>query len=124
MPLWDLVFYPREGQRDSPIDFLRANCNPQELARINAKLQGLQALHVADWPKSWYKQVGGLYQMRQGDFRIYFELVNRIIVVCYACRKVSQKAKQTDIKAARRSLENYVVEIDNGRKQERNRNVN
>ena len=114
MPLWNIEFYPIEGNRRSPIDFLKVNCSSNDLALINAKLKSIQDLQRADWPSTWVKQIRKVYQMRQGDFRIYFGVTGRTLVVCHACRKVSQKAKPQDIRTAENNPKSYLAEKSNG----------
>ena len=113
MATWGLEFYPAEGQRHSPVDALKKITSPLDTARIVAKLQSLQELDQVQWTHMGIKQVKGLAQMRQGDFRVYFKLIDGTIVVFHACRKVTQKAKDTDLAIAVSNYEDYLNEVGN-----------
>lgn len=108
MKLWNLVFFPESGERNSPYDRLNVgDCSPQEKANIISKLKHLQELKQIDWPSKWAKPIEEFKELVHGDFRVFHVLVEDTIVVCHVCRKVGQKAKKRDIRLARANLEGY-----------------
>lgn len=105
MQRWNIIFYPIYGARHSPEDFLR-DLSVSDVASIKEKLRTISELETSQWP--WVKMVQGIYQLRSGDFRLYFGIDGRtIIVVCHICRKVSQQARQEDIDRAKANLNQY-----------------
>lgn len=105
MQRWNIIFYPI-GVRHSPENFLRG-LSLSDVASIQQKLRVISELEASQWP-SWIKMVQGIYQLRSGDFRLYFGIDGRtIIVVCHICRKVSQQARQEDIDWAKTNLKHY-----------------
>lgn len=109
MQLWYLVFHPKRGVRNSPLDRMDADdCSLAEKARINTKLSKLQEIPEQHWPHNWAKPVQEFKELVQGDFRVFYKLVGHTIVVCHMCRKVGQKAKKSDIEIARANLNDYL----------------
>jgi len=106
MQRWNIIFYPVYGVRHAPENFLRG-LSASDIASIQQKLRAIGELETSQWP-SWVKRVQGIYQLRSGDFRLYFGIDGRtIIVVCHICRKVSQQARQEDIDRAKANLNQY-----------------
>ena len=106
MQRWNIIFYPVYGAHHSPENFLR-DLSISDIANIQQRLRAISELETSQWP-SWVKRVQGIYQLRSGDFRLYFGIDGRtIIVVCHICRKVSQKARQEDINRAKTNLQDY-----------------
>jgi phage-related protein len=108
MLLWKLVFYPKSGEKNSPVDRMNErDCSQKERASINAKLIQMQSMRKVDWPYNWAKPIEELLELKQGDFRVFHQLVEDTIVVCHVCRKVSNKAKKQEIEIARTNLNDY-----------------
>lgn len=108
MVLWNLVFHPKTGERNSPVDRLSADdCSQTERANIMQKLSHLQQLQPVNWPYKWSKPIEEFKELIQGDFRVFYQLIGRTIVVCHVCRKVGKKAKRSDIDIARANSDDY-----------------
>ena len=106
MAKWEKVFFPPEGEKHSPIDALKEIPRPSDQALIMRRLKVISDLDISDWPH-WVKIVSKNYQVTAGDYRIYFNLLDRKMVICHICRKVSQKALKSDLDRARINFENY-----------------
>jgi phage-related protein len=111
MALWDLIYYPVEGERNSPIDSFKELCDPSSQAEFQLKFRNLREFEYTDWQFKWLKQVRGFFQVKQGNFRAYFRLNKKVIVVLHYCRKVSQKAKDDDIRIAEANWKKYEREM-------------
>ena len=109
MATWKIVFYPPAGNRNSPVDALFDLCNQTEQALITEKLSVAREFEPWEWP-NWIKLVSGIYQIRSGDFRIYFDLDDNSIVVTHICRKTTPKAKTKDIAIAKNNFARYKAE--------------
>ena len=107
MAVWNIEYYPSDGQRNSPSDALKQLCTPEEQAGFRMKFRNLGELPSALWNFSWLKPVRGLYQVRQGNFRAYFRLDNKTIVVLHVCRKPGRKASDEDINIAEANWRKY-----------------
>lgn len=107
MVLWNLEYFPTDGERNSPSDALKTLCTPEEQAGFNLKFRNLRELEYGQWNFGWLKQVRGFYQMRQGDFRAYFRLDKKTIVVVHVCRKVRPTALDEDISTAKTNWKRY-----------------
>jgi hypothetical protein len=108
MNIWDVIFYPPKGERHSPVDTLNYTLRPTEQAHVMHRLGVLGNLETGKWPHTWVKLVNTIFQLTVGDFRVYFGIAGRKMVVCYICRKVSQKARQSDLDRARSNFEEYL----------------
>ena len=107
MQRWNIIFYPAYGTRHSPENFLRG-LSVSDVASIEEKLRAISELEASQWPPKWVKRIQGIYQLRSGDFRLYFDIDGyTIIVVCHICRKVSQQARPEDIDRAKTNLKHY-----------------
>jgi putative component of toxin-antitoxin plasmid stabilization module len=106
MTLWVVEFYPPYGKRYSPVDVIEGISDRNTTALIYRRLDTISKLRIGDWPY-WVKMVSGLYQMTANDYRVYFGLIGKTIVVCHSCRKTTRKAKRSDLDRARASFENY-----------------
>ncbi|MBN2549399.1 MAG: hypothetical protein JXB15_09595 [Anaerolineales bacterium] len=105
---WEIKYYPPSGERYSPKDFIQSITNPGEVNIIGRRLETISQLETYEWPTKWIKSIEGIYQLTAGDHRLYFDLDgNRIIIVCYVCRKVRQKALKSDLVHAKNNLANY-----------------
>ena len=107
MPIWNIVFFPPKGDRNAPTDKLREICNAKEQAHFRKKLGLLRELEYKDWDFSWLKQVTGFYQFRHGNFRGYFKLDGKTIVVLHFCRKVQDEATEEDLRVASNNWARY-----------------
>jgi hypothetical protein len=107
MPIWEIEFYPAKGERNSPADKLEELCKPDDKAEFVQKFKVLRELEFNYWQFKWLKIVRGFYQIHQGDFRGYFKLYKRKIVVFHFCRKVGKKTKEADIKVAQANCDRY-----------------
>jgi ribosomal protein L20 len=101
MPIWKIEYFPAKGERNSPIDKLGEICNIAEKAGFQQKIKILGELESQHWNFGWLKQVKGFYQIRQGDFRGYFKLLEKSIVVLHFCRKVAKKAREAELRIAK-----------------------
>ena len=106
MGKWEIVFYPPEGEKHSPIDILKHIPRPSDQALITRRLDLISDLEMGDWPH-WVKMVESLYQVTAGDYRVYFDLDGKKMIICHICRKVSQKALKSDLDRARNNFNNY-----------------
>jgi len=107
MALWNLEFFPSEGERSSPTDTLKRLCNPTEQAEFVQKFKTLGELEHKNWTFKWLKPVKGFYQVTQGNFRAYFHINNKKIVILHFCRKVTQKARDEDINISEANWRRY-----------------
>ena len=100
-----IEFYPAEGDRHSPYDILLAQCETNDQIHINKKLEHLGDLPQKEWVNTkWLKIIEGMYQIRQGNFRVYFQTHNNLIIVCHICRKRSKDTKIKDIYSAQNNI--------------------
>ena len=106
MVKWEKVFFPPAGERHSPIDALKDIPRPNAKALIKRRLDLISELEIGDWPY-WVKIVDNHYQVTAGDYRVYFGLIGRKMVICHICRKVSQKALKSDLDRARINFNDY-----------------
>ena len=112
---WEIKFFPPSGEKHSPGDFIKTIANRTEATIIERRLETIRELELVDWPSAWVKKVAGIYQLKAGDHRVYFDLDGRtIIVVCHVCRKVSQRAKEKDIGRAKANLKSYYQGKESG----------
>ena len=81
-------------------------CKESEIALIRRRLLTISELETGDWPY-WVKMISGIYQLTAGDFRVYFGLFERKIVISHVCRKVGQTAKKKDLDRASINFQNY-----------------
>src|SRR5215211_2208199 len=96
MSVWNVEFFPPKGERNAPSDQLKEICNADEIQHIQQKLRVLQELEQQDWNFGWLKPIKskifrrarGFYQIREGDFRGYFNTIGKKIIVLHFCRKV------------------------------------
>ena len=107
MPLWEIEYFPAKGERNAPVDSLKELCSVDDIVHFQQKLRTLQELEYKDWNFKWLKQVRGFYQIKQGDFRGYFRLYEKKIVVLHFCRKVRQEATDEDIRVATNNSARY-----------------
>jgi len=107
MAKWEKVFFPPEGEKHSPIDALKNIPRPGDQALIMRRLALISELETGDWPH-WVKMVNKNYQVTAGDYRVYFNLYGRKMVICHICRKVSRKALQSDLDRASTNFRNFL----------------
>ena len=107
MAIWNIVFYPSSGSRHSPHDYIGSLSKKNEIALIYRRLKTIQELPMEEWPSKWIKKIGSTYQLAADNQRVYFGLEEKTIVVCYACRKVSQKARKEDLRRAEENFKSY-----------------
>jgi phage-related protein len=106
MAKWEIVFFPSSGEKHSPIDALKNIPRPNDKVKIMRQIELISDLETGDWPH-WVKMVDKNYQVTAGDYRVYFNLSGRKMVICHICRKVSQKALKSDLDRARINFINY-----------------
>lgn len=111
-PIWETDFFPDEGERHSPVAYIKRISRKNERAQIFHRIDALTKLEAWEWPPLWVENFkDGLYQLKSGDHRIYFGLGTepnkRVMIFCYACRKAGQKAKPKDVQRARDNLNQY-----------------
>jgi len=107
MSLWEIEYFPAKGERNSPTDKLGEICDIDEQAEFQQKFRTLRELEAKYWSFKWLKPVKGFYQVHQGNFRGYFKLYGRKIVVFHFCRKVANKIKVEDVRIAESNRERY-----------------
>lgn len=108
MPRWEIVFYPPANKRHSPVDIINSISRMSDIALIRRRIDHIGGLDPKDWPSQWVKMIEGLYQMYAGDYRVYFGLTGKTMVICHICRKVSQKAKRDDLNVASKNYRDYL----------------
>lgn len=115
MPLYEIKYFPEKGNRDSPNDVYKSINLASERATIDLKLGQLASTLNINWAevvnlkpidKKHYKH---LLQITCGNYRVYIELDNDKgwIVIFHICRKMSQKAQESDIATARSNRDRY-----------------
>ena len=107
---WEIVYFPAEGEKHSPVGILKYLVPANDQANIIRRLTSISELETGDWPH-WVKMVKHLYQLTAHDYRVYFGLINRKIVICHICRKEGQKANPGDLDRARKNLSDYIESI-------------
>ena len=103
----DIRYFPEENSKHSPIGLLVKLCSEKDIEHFVEKLEMLGELGVGNWSFKWLEHYDNLYQVTQGNFRLYFEIIEGKIIVCHVCRKVSQKAKTEDLNRAKINLQDY-----------------
>lgn len=109
MHLWEMEFFPPSGEKYSPIDALNDIKKANEKAIIMRHLDLIPDRESWDWPN--VKKVQGIYQLTADNYRVYFDLSKRKIIICHICRKVSQKANPSDIRRAKNNFHDYLESI-------------
>jgi hypothetical protein len=56
---------------------------------------------------TWLERFQNMYQVKQGNFRLYFEIIDGVIVISHVCRKVRMKALKQDLNRAKLNLQDY-----------------
>lgn len=107
MSIKKIEFFPSQGHRNSPEDFLLTFCSDEESASIIGKLNKLREIPMRNWPKKWAKPVDEFKQLRHGDFRAFYQVIDNNIIVFHICRKVGNRIKKKDIRIARANLNDY-----------------
>jgi mRNA-degrading endonuclease RelE of RelBE toxin-antitoxin system len=102
----NIVYFPNEGKH-SPVILLKSLCNNSDISHFLNKLEQLAELDTASWNFSWLEHFKGLYQVKQGNFRLYFQLIRDEIVVSHVCRKVGRTARPQDLERAKLNLKDY-----------------
>jgi phage-related protein len=110
MVIWEKIFYPPAGEKHSPVDVLRISVPVNVQALIKRKLITLSELEIGDWPY-WVKMVNKMYQVKANDYRVYFGLISKQMIICHICRKVGRKANPRDLERARRNFNDYIESI-------------
>jgi mRNA-degrading endonuclease RelE of RelBE toxin-antitoxin system len=103
----NIVYFPKEGNKHSPIFLLDSLCSTNEIAHFKVKLDQLSELETGFWNFKWLEYFQNLYQVTQGNFRLYFEIIDENMVVSHVCRKVGRKARSQDLERARLNLRDY-----------------
>jgi phage-related protein len=112
-PIWEIIFYPGRGEKDSPYDYILKLADKNEQAQINHRLEFFRNNEISDWPHLWYhKLVDKIFQLRANNSRIMYFLDSKSkkIVLIHACKKVGQKARSEDIKRAIKHYKDYISE--------------
>ena len=109
--IWNVIYYPPKGENNSPEDILYSYY-PVDQNKITRSLTTISNLEMYHWPPKWVKLIKNidLYQLTAGDFRAYFGISGKNIVVCHICRKRSQEAKDIDLNRANINFNKYVKE--------------
>ncbi len=102
-----ITYYPKKGENNSPVDILLNLCNVKERAHFIEKLELLSSLDSGLWNFKWLDYFNHIFQIRQGDFRLYFDILDNKIVVCHVSLKSTQKAKVEDLNRAAINLQAY-----------------
>ncbi len=102
----NIVYFPGEGKH-SPITLLKSLCSHSEIVHFLEKLDLLSELEIGRWQFTWLERFQNMYQIKQGNFRLYFEIIGEEMVVSHVCRKVSMKAKKQDLDRAKLNLQDY-----------------
>ena len=110
MVKWAIEFFPPEGENYSPADTLKNITLAIERARIMRALGVIMELEPWEWPR-WVKLVDNIYQVTAHNHRVYFYVVDRKLIVCHICRKVSQKAQKGDLDRAKKNFLEYKKSI-------------
>ncbi len=106
MAFWRIKFFPPIGENHSPEDFIEQIQPADDAARIVNSLKTISELKPIEWQN--VKRFQNIYQLTCGSYRLYFDIdEDRLIVVCYICRKRSQKSKKKDLDQVQRNLQNY-----------------
>ena len=103
----NIIYHPKSGDKHSPGTLLGSLCNPNEQAHFLQKLELLATLETSAWHFPWLEHLNSFYQVRQGNYRMYFDLVNNDIIVVHVCRKVARRALQNDLDRALNNLRDY-----------------
>ena len=107
MPIWNIVYFPPESERNSPIDSLKTRLSVQEQANFVERFSKMRELEMTEWAHGWRKHIGAVYQLTSGDFRAYYGIRGRLIIIVHVCRKVGKKARPQDLKTAEQNLVDY-----------------
>jgi hypothetical protein len=107
MPIWNILYFPPEGERNSPINSLKTRLSDDEQADLTERFSKMGDLEMTEWANNWRKHIGALYQLTSGNFRAYYGIRGRLIIIVHICRKVGQKAKPQDLKIAEQNLVDY-----------------
>ena len=107
--VWQILFFPPRGERNSPIDFIKDLNQSSVQASILHKLQSLSERDFAGWREfRWFKKFKGeIYQITEGSYRVMCCLDDRTIVVVHAFRKKTQQTKKKDINRAQSHCHKY-----------------
>lgn len=111
MASWQPFFFPCPGEQNSPEDYINGLDNVNEAANIQIHIETVCRLTPAYW--IGYKPIKpidtDLWQLTVGKHRIYITLNSKdhMVVIVYACKKVSQKAKPQDLKRAMANRDKY-----------------
>lgn len=104
MTYYRVVFYPLEGENNSPVDIL-LGLDERYRTSIQKHLEKFEKLEYQDWPRSWVKKhTGDIRQTDCGDYRVLFVLDEPYLVVLHVFVKQSQKTHPRD---TRRAISNY-----------------
>src|SRR6266508_1579191 len=107
MPIWNIIYFPPEGERNSPVNSLKARLNEDEQANFVERFSKMSELEMTEWAHNWRKRIGAFYQLTSGNFRAYYGIRGRLIIIVHVCRKVGQKAKTQDLQTAEQNLIDY-----------------
>ena len=108
---WDLRFFPSKEERNSPVTYIKSISPPKVSAAIYESLRLLQRIqNNAEWPnvKVLTHKNERIWQYAvKRHHRFYMFIDGSKIIICYACRKVGQKARQIDLDRAVAAKQNY-----------------
>lgn len=107
MRIWNILYFPPKGERNSPIDNLRTRLDADEQANFVERFLKMSELEMTEWAHDWRKRIGAVYQLTAGNFRAYYGIRGRQIIIVHVCRKVGQKAKTQDLGIAEQNLIDY-----------------
>ena len=112
---WEIKYYPYGNH--PPKEFLKENATVTERGSILAAYKVLERVkYPRDFPNTKYYRHDRipLYQLTVGDFRMYLHLDSKkkYLVVCYACRKVSNEAKPQDKDRAVSAIRGYIQDFE------------
>ncbi len=107
MAITNIIYFPAEGDKYSPVDLFKTLCDVRGKVHFTEKLEMLRELGTSHWHFKWLEHFDDIYQVTQGNFRLYFKIINGMMIVCHVCRKVSRKAKPEDLHRAKLNLQQY-----------------
>ncbi len=107
MPIWRRLYYPSEGERNSPVTSLKTLLDFNEQANFIDRFKNMSELEMTEWPHDWRKHIDGFYQLTAGNFRAYYAIRGRDIVILHVCRKVGRRARPQDLEITSRNLISY-----------------
>jgi hypothetical protein len=107
MPIWNIQYFPPKGERNSPVDSLNTRLDVNEQANFVERFLKMSELEMTEWAHDWRKHIGVIYQLTAGNFRAYYGIRGRLIIIVHVCRKVGRTARKQDLRIAEQNLVDY-----------------